>query len=665
MPPTQIPIDGLWRCLCPAINGIVISSTSPRTVTARRILTARGTGSDQRPNSPRALHTATEGESAALGTSTYRTTSIDTSASAEAPRTFGYRDRNLESGSHQHNLSLKKPPLMRTVKLTTTGTGADNPATFDSNLWSRQIPRPGWASQVSEAQRLALGTIRQALDHLSILQIHDLLRNVRAEKKSYERVVSIVEYLILDRGEKPALIHYDSLIRANASCTRGSAGSVRMLMEEMKAYGIIADSGLYHGALQALAIHPDYLLRAEIMQEMKERWLGLSPEGWHSLVVGLIRDRQYEVAMDKLEEMHSEGIIVLPWLYDIFLFRLCEADELDEAFKLLKYRFDNSRNEILPTMWYYLLDMFSKDLHYEGTKYIWKRRVDTENLVLSDGICLSALNLAARYADPELATSVIRILSSRKSPLTAFHYEALLAAYAGAGDLKTAFRVLVIMTKAGLQTDASTTRPLFLTLSKSRDLAAKAWVELEELTHDSHVLPVAAANVVIEATIHTGQVEKAVELYKRLHDICKSGPDTETFNALLQGTSRHDRKDLSMFLAGEMQALGIKPDYLTYDRLILACLKHDDYEDAFRYLEEMVDVGADQPDGGWYMRPGTAKLMIERCVENDDQRAWKILDEMDRRQMKTFSLRDWADQKWKGPPRDTDLKAKVAMWATV
>lgn len=198
---------------------------------------------------------------------------------------------------------------------------------------------------------------------MPIPQIHDLLRKVRAEPRSYERVVAIVEYLILGRGEKPALIHYDSLIRANASCTKGSAGSVRVLMEEMKAYGIIADSGLYHGALQALAIHPDYLLRAEILQEMKERWLGLSPEGWHSLVVGLIRDRQYEIAMDKLEEMHSDGVTVLPWLYDIFLFRLCEADELDEALKLLQYRFDNSRNEILPTVWYHLFDVFSKNLH--------------------------------------------------------------------------------------------------------------------------------------------------------------------------------------------------------------------------------------------------------------------------------------------------------------
>tara|TARA_R110002060_G_scaffold36092_4_gene46973 strand:+ start:56 stop:703 length:648 start_codon:yes stop_codon:yes gene_type:complete len=198
---------------------------------------------------------------------------------------------------------------------------------------------------------------------MSIPQIHDLLRKVRTERKSYSKVVELVGYLISERGEKPALIHYDSLVRANASAMQGSAAAVRTLLEEMKEYSIAPDSGLYHGALQVLAVHPDYVLRAEIMQEMKERWLGLSPEGWHSLVVGLIRDRQYEVAMDKLDEMHSDEITVQPWLYDIFMFQLCEAGELDEAFNLLKYRFNNSRNEILPTVWYYLMDAFSSAFH--------------------------------------------------------------------------------------------------------------------------------------------------------------------------------------------------------------------------------------------------------------------------------------------------------------
>jgi hypothetical protein len=99
------------------------------------------------------------------------------------------------------------------------------------------------------------------------------------------------------------------------------------------------------------------------MQEMKERWFGLSPEGWHNLVTGLLRDRQFEAAMDKLEQMESDEIRVQPWLYDIFLYQLCEAEELDEAFKLLRYRFDHGRTEISPSLWYYLLDTFSSNFH--------------------------------------------------------------------------------------------------------------------------------------------------------------------------------------------------------------------------------------------------------------------------------------------------------------
>lgn len=263
---------------------------------------------------------------------------------------------------------------------------------------------------------------------------------------------------------------------------------------------------------------------------------------------------------------------------------------------------------------------------------------------------VAVLNLAARYSDPELATSAIRILSGRRSALTVFHYEPLLAAYAGAGDLKTAFRVLVIMTKAGIETNTSTTRPLYLKLSESIETAQSGWTQLEALVQDGHSIPLAAANVVIEACIKVGPFQQAVELYKGLHEICENGPNTETFNVLLQGASKQDRKDLSVFIASEMQALGIKPDILTYDRLILACLyQQEDYEDAFKYLEEMIEVGADQPDGGWWMRRGTATILIKRCVEKNDPRAFELLDEMARRGLETFKLRDWVRYNWKGP----------------
>jgi Pentatricopeptide repeat domain/PPR repeat len=281
----------------------------------------------------------------------------------------------------------------------------------------------------------------------------------------------------------------------------------------------------------------------------------------------------------------------------------------------------------------------------------------------SDGMCLSTLNLAARHSDPPLATSCIRFLSKRQSALSPHHYEALLTAYVGIQDLRTAFRILIIMKKAGLMPDISTTRPLFLYLTSSASLPLHAWKVLTFLHEEGHMIPVAAINVVLESLSILGEVDEAISMYKKLHNICDGGPNTETFNILLQGVSkRRDKKDLAMFLAAEMVALSVKADRTTYDRLILSCLQVDDYEDAFRYLEEMILVGQDQvtEDGkkGWWMRPGTAQELVRRCVVSKDERAWALLDEMTERGLPNHKLRSWADAQWAAFTREAS-KATV------
>jgi hypothetical protein len=73
---------------------------------------------------------------------------------------------------------------------------------------------------------------------------------MRTQENGYTKIVELVDYLIGNRGEKPALIHYDALIRANADAENGSVEVVRRLLREMKEMEIGADSGLYHGVLQ-------------------------------------------------------------------------------------------------------------------------------------------------------------------------------------------------------------------------------------------------------------------------------------------------------------------------------------------------------------------------------------------------------------------------------
>jgi hypothetical protein len=96
---------------------------------------------------------------------------------------------------------------------------------------------------------------------------------------------------------------------------------------------------------------------------MKERWLGLSPDGWHNLVIGLLRDRQIEIAVDKLEQMQMDQITIQPWLYEITLYKLCEVGELDQALQILVHCFQHDRRRISQAVWYFLLDTFSRAFH--------------------------------------------------------------------------------------------------------------------------------------------------------------------------------------------------------------------------------------------------------------------------------------------------------------
>ena len=54
-------------------------------------------------------------------------------------------------------------------------------------------------------------------------------------------------------------------------------------------------------------MHPDYLLRHQILQTLRDRWLSLSPAGWHYVVAGLLREHQFELALDHIDLNIPQG----------------------------------------------------------------------------------------------------------------------------------------------------------------------------------------------------------------------------------------------------------------------------------------------------------------------------------------------------------------------
>jgi pentatricopeptide repeat protein len=229
-----------------------------------------------------------------------------------------------------------------------------------------------------------------------------------------------------------------------------------------------------------------------------------------------------------------------------------------------------------------------------------------------------------------LATDVFRILTERGMVFNSHHYELLVTTYLSANDLNAALSVLLIMVNANLKVNAGTCQPLFWYLRRegpgetSRPMAA--FNMLQDFEASGRKVPTAAINACMQASIALERLEEAIEIYKALHTVSHSGPDTQTFNVLFRGCHMNIRKELAMFFANEMIQLGLRPDRLTYDRLILVCLQADDLEDALLYYEEMRSMKA-KPGSAAMMQPRriTWELLILQCVEKSDERAVALL----------------------------------------
>lgn len=430
--------------------------------------------------------------------------------------------------------------------------------------------------------------------------------------------------LVRQHGEKPNQRLYHALVLANADHDHGSPREVSALLQEMVDLDINPDAATLHAALKALSIHPNYLLRNDILEELFQRWFSLTTDGSYDVIVGLLRDRQLEVALNNLETLRNQGVAIASWLNDIIAYTLCDMGELDEALKLMRHRVTTGEHTISGILWSHFLDSASRSFHHDATLFAWRLRVETGYLNPSSGMCINILNTAARRRDPQLASDVFRVLDKRKHTFQLHHYEALLESWLASGDLKAAFSVLCSMISSGVQPAEASTRAIYIHLAAKYDRPAQALEILHSLRDSKHRVPHAAINCIIEAYIHHSDLASAIETYQTLHSIIPSGPNTETFNTLFRGCSYARRKDLAMFLASEMLALNVPPNALTYDRLILVCLNesidmHEGFEDAWKYFEEMKSMG-------WWPRGGTLKALGIRGCMLAEKRVAELVD---------------------------------------
>ncbi|KAF3044966.1 hypothetical protein E8E11_006538 [Didymella keratinophila] len=584
MPPRPFVNDALWRCLCPGF---------PPNATAAHL------------------------------------------ARAIAPATLA--PKRLSRASHQ------------TRTYSAAAAAASQPTSFAQPHVPASTSPPRFNSRRNPKEKTPLV-------HLPTHVLYEDLRDAGA-KGQFEEVMKIANVLIQDRGQRPDQAMYAAVLHSFASADTGTAGKVRKVLEEM---GFWSDTAALNAegkekvdldvrgcenVLQALAVHPDYLLRAEVLEYMREKWYTLSDRAHCFVVAGLLRDRLFEQALEMLEDMCRKKVRVDEWVWSEAMWLLLEFGEVEEAFYVLGLKESVSEGtpgaaydvKLSNALWGAMLDAAAQQQLHDAARIVWTTQVQSGYLKPPTGTCLQVLSLASRHGDIALATDVFRILTSRETIFTTHHYELLIATYLGAGALSDALSVILIMLDANLKVDSGTCQPLFLYLRSAPPPPPQTVIDehgeekVEQLSMPLHAftllqsfeaqgrkIPTAAVNCCIQASVALGSLPEALDMYKALHTVASAGPNTETFNILFRGCSQAGRKDLAMYLANEMISLNLRPDRITYDRLVWVCAQAGDLDDAVNYFEEMRAAG---------MRPrrGTYEMLLNKLVDADDERCVAVL----------------------------------------
>ncbi|KAI7554225.1 hypothetical protein KC317_g13302, partial [Hortaea werneckii] len=228
-----------------------------------------------------------------------------------------------------------------------------------------------------------------------------------------EECRKLVEWLVRERREKPNSQLYSALILSNVSEDDGAAWRVMDYLEEMRQADIQIDPGICHSALKVLSVHPDHLLRADILEFMRARWFQLSEDGAHDVVAGLLRSGLFEQALERIEGMRQNSVPVHGWLLDMAVYMLCNIGEVDEAYHIMHVRHDSGEANLSRTLWHTLLDTGSSYRHHASTSLVWSTQVGPGYINPSSGICLNVLTTASKAGDAVLATDVFSHLSKR------------------------------------------------------------------------------------------------------------------------------------------------------------------------------------------------------------------------------------------------------------
>jgi pentatricopeptide repeat protein len=377
-----------------------------------------------------------------------------------------------------------------------------------------------------------------------------------------------------------------------------------------------------------------------ILDIFKTHWITLESRQYTQIAHHFANTGQFELGLAFLEkEQKVVGKKIPTQAYSGILRGMLRRSELDGALEVLRIVDGPSpegpsrpKASFVTFAWnhedcFRALVAFADAEHAQGLEYAWRQSAIIRDMDLDLQLCQQILSVTARQGMPLLATDVLKYMSGRKMTIGEQDYTDLIAAYTRAGDIKVAFSVLSVMRNAGAVPSDTTTSTILRVISRDLDTVDRAWFTLLDLKQSGSTVDIAAVNCIIQACVLRHDLSRAMATYKEsIASVTDEGlglkPDVLTLNNLLLGCCAVLEHQVALQLVTEFRDMHqIKANAETFENLICCVLLQPEYEAAFAYLEEMKEEGH-QPSAALY------KMLVLKLVAQGDERARVALDEM-------------------------------------
>ena len=575
---TPLIYDGLWRCLCPAFDRGALFKAVQTQIPSR-----------------------------ALPPSTTTTRHATTRQQWVQKRHFGGESMATPHGSPGRNNS-------------------------NNNTWPDSESRERQLSKALDDVLLApTPPTESTLDGIATEELVIALKKIRdpagyslhgQEFDRHGRILQIVGHLVGTRDLAVDVFVYECVMDAMID-PQGSAEAVRALFNRMDKEAMIPTETICRSALAALAVHPDYALRKQVLDTMRERWFHVDTPADQNFMLGMLRDGQYELAYDRFMGSVERGERIDLWAYDIFIMVFGHEGFLDEMMQLL-YRRKHAKGSdpVAMSLTYYALDLCSSASHYQGTTFAWNSLVRNGQLQPSDGILENVLATAAREGDVNLATEVHGMISAR-SRVQIHHYEALIEAFARDGNVSGALRILCIMEQSGLTVFRENTRAVYEALRQDAGRVRDAEAVLRDMAASGRV-PLGAISVVLEAKAKLLGREAASSLYDDVQNLSGREPSATMIQDMIINSKKTERTAALLNDYKEKISVHEKPPARLpgpYSKLISACLECKELDLAMRFGDQAL-----LPQPSRTEVPPWLRKLTEAAIAAEDGRIWDMFD---------------------------------------